>query len=52
MGFPGYGLVFYIFIINVYNTTLKNPPLAFGVREGRGVAVLTQKRIQNPSTHI
>jgi hypothetical protein len=44
--------VFYIFVINVYNTTLKNPPLAFGAREGVVVAVVTQKRTQNPPTHV
>jgi hypothetical protein len=52
VGFPSYCMVFYIFIINVYIiiyiTKLKYPPLAFGVREGMGGAVVAHKRIENP----
>jgi hypothetical protein len=52
VGFPSYCSVFYIFIIDVYIiiyiTKLKSPLLTFGAREGRGVAVVTHKRIQNP----
>src|ERR1700680_5025235 len=38
--------------IIIYIIKLQNPPLAFGVRERMGVAVVAQKKIPEPPTHV